>query len=376
MNLSDLPTPSLLLDRARVERNTAFVTERLRRFGVALRPHMKTAKSIDVARLATKGNFGGIAVSTLREAEYFADHGVKDIQYAVCITPAKLDQVAKLMSKGVSVTVLTDDVEAARAIGERGAALGTRFEVLIEVDCGEHRSGVMPDSRALLDIGGVLSSSQGSRLRGVLTHAGHSYACRTLAEAALVAEDERKAGVAAAERLRAAGLAAPVVTMGSTPTALHGERYNGVSEVRCGVYMFGDLFQAEIGSCGRGDIAVSVLASVIGHRRGDNRILIDAGALALSKDRSTEATSHDAGFGAVVDQHGEASLGPLVVQRVNQEHGIVTSSAPIPFDRLPVGARVRVLPNHACLTAAAYDHYNVVDGGETVIARWNRCNGW
>ncbi|MBI3495851.1 MAG: alanine racemase [Proteobacteria bacterium] len=325
MRLADLSTPSLVLDRRRLARNTAAVTERLKRFGVALRPHMKTAKSIDVARIATAGNFGGITVSTLKEAEYFAGNGISDIQYAVCITPAKLEQVAGLMRRGVRMTVLTDDLEAARAIGACGVALGARFEVLIEVDCGERRSGVMPESRALLDIGAVLHNSPGAKLMGVLTHAGHSYACRSPADAQRVAEEERRAAVRAAEHLRAEGLPAPVVTMGSTPTALHGTGYDGVTEVRCGVYMFGDLFQAEIGSCARDDIAVSVLASVIGHRPADNRLLIDAGALALSKDRSTEATLHDAGFGTVLDAGGGGSLGALTVTRVNQEHGIALS---------------------------------------------------
>jgi D-serine deaminase-like pyridoxal phosphate-dependent protein len=352
------------------------MTERVGGKGVKLRPHMKTAKSMDVARIALDGNFGGITVSTLKEAEYFAGHGVKDILYAVGIVTAKLEEAAALMRRGVDLALITDDLDTATSVSARGRALGVRFRVLIEVDCGERRGGIAPTSELLVPIGRALHDDEGAELAGVLTHAGHSYACRSIAEVVALTEVERSVAATAADRLRAAGLPVGIVSMGSTPTALYGDSYAGITEVRAGVYMFGDLFQAEIASCGRGDIAVSVLSSVIGQRRADARILIDAGALALSKDRSTEATARDVGFGLVADESGEPSFGSLIVQRVNQEHGIVTASSALPFDRLPVGARVRVLPNHACLTAAAYDHYAVVDGGDEVVAFWPRVNGW
>jgi D-serine deaminase-like pyridoxal phosphate-dependent protein len=191
-----------------------------------------------------------------------------------------------------------------------------------------------------------------------------------------IAEEERTAVTTAATRLREAGLPCEVVSVGSTPTALHAERLDGVTEVRAGVYMFQDLFQAAIHSCERQDIALTVLASVIGRRPGENRILLDAGALALSKDRSTERTSRDAGFGLVWDRAGAPAFGECIIERVYQEHGIAVGSAPLPFGDLRIGARVRVAPNHACLTAAAYDRYHVVDGGDEIVDVWDRVNGW
>ena len=145
MKLSEVPTPSLVLDLAKLRRNAHRMAAAAARHGVALRPHMKTAKSIDVARIVLDGQFGGIAVSTLKEAEYFAAHGVRDIQYAVCIVPDKLDRVAALQARCVQMTVVTDNVDVTRAIAERGSELGCRFRVLIEVDTGEHRSGVLAD---------------------------------------------------------------------------------------------------------------------------------------------------------------------------------------------------------------------------------------
>lgn len=369
MKLSDLSTPCLVLDRVILTRNLERMAGVVARHGVALRPHMKTAKSMDVARaaFATEARPAGIAVSTLAEAEYFSAHGLYDILYAVCITPQKLDQVAKLNATGANVMIVTDDPTTAAAI----AAHPAPFTVLIEIDTGEGRSGVAPDDPVLLE----LASRLGPAVAGVITHAGHSYGGRTIEEIARIAEAERAGAVGAAERLRAAGHACGIVSVGSSPTALHGAGFSDVTEVRAGVYMFGDLFQAEIGTHGIADIAVTVLASVIGRRPAENRLIIDAGGLALSKDRSTEAAPVDYGFGLVLDADGRASFGHTVVRRAYQEHGVVEVEPGRQLD-LPVGARLRVAPNHTCMTAAAHDRYFVVDGDDIVTAIWPRVNGW
>lgn len=368
MKLETLDTPSLVLDRAILRRNLRRMSAAVHRHGVAFRPHLKTAKSAAVARLAVEGEAGGITVSTLAEAVYFAGHGFRDITLAAGVTPAKLNRVADLIYQGVDIAVLTDDPDTAAVIGSHDAP----FRALIEVDSGEHRGGVDPGGGALL----LVARALGDRLLGVLTHGGHSYGGRTVADMVRIAEEERTAVTTAATRLREAGLPCEVVSVGSTPTALHAERLDGVTEVRAGVYMFQDLFQAAIHSCERQDIALTVLASVIGRRPGENRILLDAGALALSKDRSTERTSRDAGFGLVWDRAGAPAFGECIIERVYQEHGIAVGSAPLPFGDLRIGARVRVAPNHACLTAAAYDRYHVVDGGDEIVDVWDRVNGW
>lgn len=367
MQLDDLPTPCLVLDRAILLRNLASMRTAIERHGVRLRPHLKTAKSIDVARLAFGGATGPITVSTLAEAEYFAGHGFDDITLAAGVTAQKLERAAALRRRGVQITLITDDVATARIIGAHPAGV----RALVEVDSGEGRGGVAPDGTALLDVATAL----GPAMAGALTHAGHSYGGRTVEAIRATAEEERQAITSAADRLRLAGLPIATVSMGSTPTATHAARLDGVTEVRAGVYMFADLFQAEIASCTRDDIALTVLASVIG-RRDDGRILLDAGALALSKDRSTERTAHDAGFGIVWDMAGMPRFGECRIERVYQEHGVTAAGHPLPLDELPVGAKVRVAPNHACLTAAAHDRYHVVDGGTEVVAVWDRINGW
>ena len=365
MRLDDLQTPCLVLDRTILNRNLQEMAAALARLSVPLRPHMKTAKSIEVARLATAGQPGGITVSTVAEAEYFFGHGVTDILYAVGVTPQKLHRIIALNAQGAHIIVITDDAAMARHIGANPAAPST----LIEIDSGEQRGGVDPDSDTLLEVAAAL----GPCLAGVMTHAGHSYAGRSVGAIAQVAEAERNAVTRAAQRLREARHTVRIVSAGSSPTARHSGDMTGVTEIRAGVYMFGDLFQEEIATHGPDAIAVTVLTSVVGRRPG--RILVDAGGLALSKDRSTEATPHDYGYGLALDIDGTRSLGHSTVRSAYQEHGIIALDPGCPVD-LPIGAKLRIAPNHTCMTTAAHSRYFVVDGGRAVETVWQRVNGW
>ena len=368
MKLADLPTPCLVLDRRVLVRNLDTMARRLAIFGMPLRPHLKTAKCIEVARLALAGQPGGITVSTLAEAEYFSAHGLLDILYAVGITPGKLDQVAKLNQSGADICVITDDPDTSAAVAAHPVPSGA----LVEVDTGENRGGLMADDPALLDVAMRLGKS----FMGVMTHAGNSYSGRTAEDMVRIAEGERRGIVHAANWLRANGRPCTIISMGSTPTALHARQLDGVTEVRAGVYMFGDLFQAGIGSHGLEDIAMTVLSSVIGRRPAQRRLLLDAGGLALSKDRSTEALPHDYGFGLVLGLDGTPIHGGAVVRRAYQEHGVMDCDPSLPFPDLPIGARVRIAPNHTCMTAAAHDRYHVIEGTDEVVAVWTRVNGW
>ena len=375
-NLQQVETPCLVLERGKLERNIARMRDHLAKLRVGLRPHVKTAKSYDVARLAIKGQPGGITVSTLKEAEQFFAHGITDILYAVGITPNKLDHVAALQRRGADITIILDNVESARIVAARGVALGIKFPALIEIDSDGHRSGVKPDDAVLLDIGRILEGG-GTQLRGIMTHAGDSYNCDTVEKIRAMAVRERDAVVRCAARLRAAGLPCPIVSVGSTPTATYSEDLTGVTEVRAGVYMFFDLVMAGLNVCKVDDIAVSVLATVIGHQPDKGWIITDAGWMAMSRDRGTAAQKIDQCYGVVCDLAG-APLDDLLVVSTNQEHGIVGRRGGGTLDaaRYPVGTLLRVLPNHACATAAQHDRYHVVPGDAQVTAVWPRFSGW
>ena len=374
--LVDLPTPALVLDRTRLERNAARMRAKVERLGVRLRPHVKTSKSIDVLRILAGGADVPVTVSTLAEARHFFESGVRDILYAVGIAPVKLPQVADLIAAGCTLRVILDTLEAAQAVAGFGAANGLAIEALIEIDCDGRRAGIAPGDPVLADIARALSGS-GARLAGVMTHAGGSYACSGRAEFEAMAEQERSAAVTAAERLRAAGFECPIVSVGSTPTLHYARHLDGVTEARVGVYAFGDLVQAQLGTCAIGDIAIGVLASVIGHNRAHGRVLVDSGFLALSRDRGTADMPVDWGYGAVCDPVSGEPIDGVIVSATNQEHGIVTArSAELDLARFPVGSRVLILPNHACATAAAYERYHVTDGSDRITDIWERVNGW
>lgn len=373
--LSQLTTPCLIVDEARMNANIARLRSRLERAGVGFRPHLKTAKSVEISRRMITSDNGPATVSTLREAEVFAAAGITDLTYAVGVSPCKLQRVGALLRQGVQLSVILDSVEQAEAVAAYGAQ-EIPVPVLIELDCDGHRSGVRPQEHArLLAIAEKLPPAS---LRGVLTHAGESYHAKSRGELETAAENERVCAVNAACVLRSAGHACPVVSVGSTPTAHFAASYEGVTEVRAGVFVFFDLVQAGIGVCGIGDIALSVLATVIGHQREKGWIIVDAGWTALSGDRGTAVQKVDQGYGLVCDMLGNP-LGDLVVAGTNQEHGVIAlrKGAKGSLPDIPVGACLRILPNHACATATQHDFYHVVsDGGESIVAHWPRFHGW
>jgi D-serine deaminase-like pyridoxal phosphate-dependent protein len=369
----DLPTPALLLDRPRLERNAARMRDQVRSLGITLRPHVKTSKSIEVLKILADGQDVPITVSTLAEARYFFDRGITDIMYAVGIAPVKLPEVAELIRAGCRLRIILDTAEAASAVRSFADAEGVPVEVLIEIDSDGHRAGVAPTDELLIAIGRRLGES----LAGVMTHAGASYDCRTRPEFEAMAEQERDKTVEAAGRLRAAGLRCDIVSVGSTPTLHYGRSLEGVTEGRAGVYAFGDLVQAGLGTCSIDDIAIGVLGSVIGHNRHHGRVLIDAGFLALSRDRGTSDLPVDWGYGAVCDPLTGERVAGITVSSTNQEHGILTASTgDMDFLRFPLGSRVKILPNHACATAAAYERYYVTEGSDEITGTWERVNGW
>lgn len=377
MRLDKLETPCLILDRGKLAANIASLHTRLKRLGVNLRPHGKTAKNSEVLRMALAGQTGGITVSTLKEAEYYFANGIVDMIYAVGIAPVKMDRLTALIAKGAQISIILDSMAQARFVAAGARSRGVEVPALIELDCDGHRSGVTPDDPLLVEIGRFLHTNAYTALAGVLTHAGASYNCRATDAIRVLAATERDAAIRCAAKLRRHDLPCPTVSVGSTPTAYFAQDLSGITEVRAGVFMFFDLVMAGLGVCALEDIALSVLASVIGHQPGKGWVITDAGWMALSRDRGTASQAIDQDYGRVCDIDGEP-LGDLIVAGASQEHGIVadrTGSA-TQGPHLAVGDMVRILPNHACATGAMHERYHVVDGGLEVGDVWQRINGW
>ncbi|APA87340.1 DSD1 family PLP-dependent enzyme [Paraburkholderia sprentiae WSM5005] len=382
MKLEHIETPAALIDVARMQKNIARMQAQMNTLGVAFRPHVKTTKCIDVVRAQLAAGARGITVSTLKEAEAFFAAGIDDILYAVSMVPSKLPRALALRRQGCDLKLVVDNPSAAAAIAAFGDQHGESFEVWIEVDTDGHRSGIQPEQQALLDVGRILHEN-GVKVGGVMTHAGSSYELDTHEALAALAEQERAGCVRAAERLRAAGIACPAVSVGSTPTALAARHLEGVTEVRAGVYVLFDLVMRNVGVCTLDDIALSVLTTVIGHQEDKGWAILDAGWMALSRDRGTSRQSHDFGYGQPCLLNGTLLPG-YVVSGANQEHGILAAARADRqagaqtgdiTQRFPIGMKLRILPNHACATGAQFPEYHAVapDGSSV---EWQRFYGW
>lgn len=373
--LTHIETPALLLDRDRLDANIQRMRNKLAAFNVVLRPHVKTNKSLEVTERLFAGGRGPITVSTLREADFFFEAGFTDILYGVGIAPNKFAHAATLISKGAQLKLVLDNLDTARLLADFAQTSGHAFDVLLEIDCDGHRSGLGPQSPLLVEIAQLLST-RGVRLSGLMTHAGKSYDSQSIAEIESCARQERAAIIDARQMLAAAGFNMTIISIGSTPTALFTKDLTGVTEVRAGVFAFFDLVMAGLGVCDVQDIAVSVLTTVIGHQAEKGWIITDAGWMALSRDRGTARQAVDQGYGVVCDAAGQP-IGDLIVSSTNQEHGIISLRAGTlePARLLPLGTLLRILPNHACATSAQHGGYHVLSEGRS-LGYWPRITGW
>ena len=380
--LDGIDTPACILDFARLERNIRHGVDTVARFGIAMRPHLKTCKSWDVTRCLldiaadTGLEISGATVSTVAEAEYFAGHGIEDIFYAVNYASGKMRRLARLIREGTDVSISVDHLRAAEAAAADAAEAGVVVRVLIEIDLDGVRGGIDPTGPAFDALARFIHESPHLTLCGLMSYGGAAYDMSDRQRIAALAEQHRLGLLQTAERLRASGLPCDVLSFGGSPATYFAETLEGLTETRIGVFVFGDVFQAALGLCAMDDIAISVLTTVIGQQSEHQRWLVDAGGLALSQDRSTRTQAVDQGYGVVCDYDGRP-IDDLIVTSVSQEHGVIESrSGSVPIDRIEPGARLRILPNHACMTAAAYEGYHVVGGGSDVIAWWPRRNGW
>lgn len=376
LSLHDIGTPVAVIDRVKMQANIDRLQRHMDALEVRLRPHVKTTKNTQVADAQRQAGARGITVSTLKEAEAFFEAGETDILYAVGMAAHKLPQALALRRRGCDLKILTDDPVAAASIVAYGNEHNEVFEVWIEIDTDGHRSGIKPDSEALLEVGRILTRG-GQRLGGVLTHAGSSYELNTHAALVALAEQERAGCVLAAERLRASGMPCEHVSVGSTPTAFAVEHLEGVTEVRAGVYAMFDLVMSNVGVCNLDDIALSVVTTVIGHQAEKGWVIVDAGWMAMSRDRGTQRLGIDYGYGQVCNLAGTPYPG-LLMTGANQEHGIISlvngQMADV-ANQFPIGTRLRILPNHACATGAQYPAYSAVDAAGN-IESWPRLHGW
>jgi len=353
-SIHDLPTPALVVDLDVLDRNLARMQARCDELGLALRPHVKTHKCVEIGRMQRDLGARGITVATLEEARAFADAGFDDITWAFPVIPGRITE-AREIAERTTLRLLVESRAAIEALERERAP----FHAWLEVDCGDHRSGVDPESDEAVALARALASSATLIFDGILTHAGHSYRTAGSEGRLRVAREERDVMVRLADRLRSEGVEVRDVSVGSTPGMTAVDHLDKVTEARPGNYAYFDATQVALGSCGAGDCALTVCASVVSSAL--DHAVVDAGALALSKD-----VGHGNGRPSMGRLYGDYVAGSLRddarLISLSQEHGVV--DAP-----LHVGSRVRILPNHSCLTNACFDRVHAARG-EDVVDVW------
>lgn len=354
--IHDIPTPALLLDVGILEGNLRRMSDRCKDLDVRLRPHVKTHKCVEVALAQRALGASGITASTLAEVRAFADAGFEDITWAFPVVLGRLREAANLAER-VRLGVVADSVTAVDALIEQNAP----FRVWLKIDCGYGRAGLDPRSSEPAELARRVLDG-GLEFAGILSHSGNAYHARSAPEITRIAEGERLTMAAVAETLATEGIPAVDVSVGSTPSMAAFPTLKGVSEVRPGNYALYDYTQVLLGSCEVGQCAATVLATVVSSSRERGTSVVDAGALAMSLDPGPKHLDRSS-FGEVLDERSPGGVRRNArLTSLSQEHGILSRA-------LDVGTRVRIVPNHSCLTVACFDAFSVVRGDD-VLDTW------
>jgi D-serine deaminase-like pyridoxal phosphate-dependent protein len=361
-SLYDLPTPALLLDLDVLERNLRRMADRARELDVQLRPHIKTHKCVEIGMAQRELGAAGITVSTLHEGAVFAEHGFDDVTWAFPLIPGRAAEAAGLAQR-VRLGVVVDSADALEVLERTEAPI----HVWLKIDCGYHRAGLAPEASLVVELAQRIRGAGDLRFAGLLSHSGNAYDGRSPGDIRRIAEQERRIMASTAGRLRDAGVEVPGVSVGSTPSMARVASLDGVTEVRPGNYALYDYTQVALGSCEVSDCAATVMASVVSSSPAAGTSVVDAGALALSLDAGPNVVPRGS-YGEILDDYAAGSLRQNArLVSLSQEHGIVTAV-------LSIGAKVRILPNHSCLTVACFDAFSVVRG-DRVLDGWRIWRG-
>jgi D-serine deaminase-like pyridoxal phosphate-dependent protein len=356
--ISSLPTPVVAIDHGRLRENIQTMQALARRAGVALRPHTKTHKSPLIAKWQLEAGATGVCCAKLGEAEVLADAGITDIRLPYPVNPANASRVLALLGRGVTLSIIVDDLEVARQWSSRMVAAGQRLNVLVKVDVGFHRCGIDPHSPHALETVQEVAGLAGLSFRGLLSHAGHAYTVASLEELGDVAAKEIAILRGLAAAARAASVDVAEISVGSTPTARFITIQDGATEMRPGNYVFFDRTQYGLQSAKLENCAMSIVSTVVS-RPVPSRIVFDAGSKTLTSD-GARAFGSVAGHGLVYTDLDSTVPDPsITIERLSEEHAVARL---LPTSRLKPGDRVRIIPNHACPVANLADDLLLVDG--------------
>jgi len=359
VHLEDLPTPQVLIDRARVIRNIDRVQQLAAGAGMRLRPHAKTHKSPTVASWQIDRGAVGICCAKVGEAEVFVDAGLTDIRLPYPVNPSNASRLFALMDRA-AMSIIVDHLDVARGWSDALQRAGRTLDVLVKVDVGFHRCGIDPDRPDAADFIAEVSNLPGLRLKGLLSHAGHAYHASSEDELRSIAAEEARLLRDTAEQARSKGATIEEISVGATPTARFSMTTPGLTEVRPGNYVYFDRTQVALGAATLADCALTVLATVVSKHPG--RIILDSGSKTLTNDVA-RGIARAPGYGAVLAPDGASVDDSLTIERLSEEHATVRVDG---ATALAPGDRVRIVPNHSCVVSNLVDCVRLVDGDEVV----------
>jgi D-serine deaminase-like pyridoxal phosphate-dependent protein len=366
-HISDLMTPAAIIDYDKLKANIDMMAKKARENHLNLRPHIKTHKCIEIGKMQIGRGARGITVSTLEEAEMFAKAGFDDITYAVPISRNKFEKALEL-SSNISLKILIDNPAIVKELDKASKEAHMEIDVMVKVDCGYHRCGVDPSSSDAVDLVKRIDDAPNLSFKGILTHAGHSYLAKNVDEIKRIAKQEQQVMVQFSKTLEREGVTPETVSIGSTPTVTLADSFSEeITEIRPGNYVFYDYTQVALGVCNPSDCALTVLASIIGVY--PDRVVIDAGATALSKDMGPTHKNPNCGFGQVIMDYDNSILANgLIIDSLSQEHAKISMTRESKI-HLNTSDMLRIIPNHSCLAANLFDKYTVVKSGH-IIDNW------
>eukprot|EP00762_Andalucia_godoyi_P007963 ANDGO_03470.mRNA.1 D-serine dehydratase len=396
--MEDLDTPAFVVRLEVCQRNCERMLETARQNGVKLRPHVKTHKTVELGLLQVGGDRSrGIVCSTIAECKHFLSHGFLDVLYGVPVSEAKVRRIAelRLAFPDAQIHFMIDHIDHVRMCEslvsqskvehlhplhqhhhhQQQQQQQRPFSVFLKIDCGYHRAGVEPMSAEAAELmNAVALSSNAITLKGLYVHGGHSYGARNDSQIRQVAEAERNALIESAKLLQSLAPGRDWTSldlcMGSTPTCNVFGSMDQITEIHPGNYVFFDAMQCEIGSCRLDQVACFVLSRVISKHVSDGkkRILVDAGALALSKDPGCSSKTSPL-YGVILDRPD------WMLVSISQEMGIILVPDSCDLDAIPIGMLLKILPQHSCLSAALFDKY-VVTENDMIVDTIRPARGW
>ncbi len=341
-----IPTPFLLINYNELKNNIEKMAAAFQGTKINLKPHFKTHKSIEIAKIQIETGATGITCATLNEAEVLCAAGISDIFLAYPIFDSASLNRFESLTKKIRISCAVDSLKHLEIF----KSCNFEVHVRIEIDSGHHRCGVLPETSELDPLIEFLKENSQVKLDGVFTHAGHSYSAKNSEDLKKIALEESEAVIKAAEIVVSSGLSCDVISVGSTPTAFLASKSGKINECRPGNYVFYDSMQLSLNVCQQENCSLYVCSSIIGIYK--NRIVINAGSKSLGLDKGAHGLQTISGHGLIVGKED------LQISRLSEEHGIIDLKENQGHD-LKIGDRIFIIPNHSCAAANYFEQYYV-----------------